>query len=68
MQAINAVKVPFPILALEVEKLYARQFPIDAEAEINLHLEYIATYIQACGWTEDEYFTQWLVDQKETSN
>lgn len=61
-------KVPFPILALEVEKLYAKQFPNDAEEEINKHIEYIATYIQACGWLEDEYFTQWLNDQKEMSN
>lgn len=52
-------KVPFAILNLEVEKLYAKEFPKDATKAIEAHCEFITDFIEACGWTTDEYLYEW---------
>ena len=50
------MKVDYNIMAIEVEKLYAKVFPPDTpEKEIADHCEYIAKYIEACGWSTDDY-------------
>lgn len=48
-------KVPFEILFLEVEKLYQKQFPPGAYKAIEEHCEYISQFIEACGWSIDQY-------------
>jgi hypothetical protein len=52
--------VSYEQLALEVEKLYSKQFNDHQVKEINEHCEYIADYIIACGWSVEEYLDRWL--------
>lgn len=54
-------KVPYPILAIEVDKLYDKEFPPGtSDNEIERHCEFIAEFIRACGWTEDEYILRYV--------
>lgn len=52
-------KVSYPILHLQVEKLYDE--PIDPEnlKAIQKQTETIQALIEACGWTWDEYLWEW---------
>lgn len=52
-------KIPYNIMALEVEKLYQKDFPPHDPA-IAAHCEYIAEFIRSCGWTEEEYWDRWV--------
>lgn len=55
-------KVPYEVMALEVEKLYQKEFPKNDPA-ITKHCEFIAEFIRSCGWTEEEYMTRWMAEQ-----
>ena len=48
-------KIKFEILSLEVEKLYLKEFEDKDVSGINEHCEFIADFINAAGWTEEEY-------------
>lgn len=48
-------KVPFVLLAKQVDKLYEKQIDIDNIEEINKHCEFIAAFINASGYSEEEY-------------
>jgi hypothetical protein len=62
------MRVPYAIVALEVEKLYSQKFDDSQVEAIEKHCEYIADFIKACSWTEDEYWDQWYREQdKELS-
>jgi len=48
-------KLPYEYVSREVDKLYKKEFdPSETEA-INKHCEFIADFIRACGWTEEEF-------------
>jgi len=51
------MKMNYFQLAIEVEKLYAKQ--VD-ESDVNEHIEFISEFIKSCGWTEEEYMECWL--------
>jgi hypothetical protein len=58
-------KVPYEVLALEVDKLYQKQFPSSSDPdfalkEIEEHCEYIATFIESCGWNLEEYIQEYI--------
>ncbi len=57
-------KVPFEILVVEVEKMYAKQFPKGADKQIEEHCEAIAALIEGSGWTTEEYLQRWFYDGK----
>lgn len=60
-----SAKIPFLVLQLEVEKLYAVQFPIGTSHKIiEDHCLSIQSLIEACGWTTDEYFTRQYVESQ----
>jgi len=61
-------KISYPILALQIEKLYQKKFPDDNELEIERHIKYIADYIKACGWDEEEFLNRWMKEQEESFN
>lgn len=62
------MRVAYPILAYQVELLYQKQFDDSQVKAINEHCEYIATFIKAAGWDEEEYWDQWYREQdKELS-
>ena len=54
------MKIPYEVMALEVERLYAREFPPNSDRAIEEHCEYIATFIESCGWTVEEYLQRWM--------
>lgn len=51
------MKIPFLQLTIEVDKLYSKLFSTSDIKSINLHCEFIVSFINACGWTEDEYIS-----------
>lgn len=57
---MSPVKVPYEVMALEVEKLYQKEFPDTALTQIEEHCEFIATFIESCGWTTEEYLQRWM--------
>ena len=58
-------KIPYRILALQVELLYQKEFDDNNLKAIEDHCEYIAQYIKACGWDELEYFERWMQEQDQ---
>ncbi len=52
-------KVPFQILNIEVEKLYAKEFHPSQTKAIQAHCKFITDFIESCGWTTDEYLYTW---------
>jgi len=55
-------RVPFLVVALEVEKLYQKVIAEDNDQAIEDHCEFIANYIEATGWQIDEYLERWMQD------
>ena len=54
-------KVSYEILALEVEKMYQKQFTDDTPlSTVDAYIESIHTFIESCGWTTAEYLDRWL--------
>lgn len=54
-------KIQYELVALEVEKLYGKIFPPDApNKEVEDHCEYIAKYIESCGWDTDDYMSEYI--------
>jgi hypothetical protein len=58
-------KVPFAVLSIEVDKLYARQFPSGADTEIEEHIAGIVEFIKVAGWEEEEFMDRWLQETGE---
>lgn len=54
------IKISYEILAAQVDLLYATQFQDTQIKEIEEHCEYIATFIEACGWSIDEYMYEYI--------
>lgn len=48
-------KQPAEYVMREVDKLYEKQFEDHETNAIEKHCEFIAEFIRACGWTEEEY-------------
>lgn len=49
------MRTPYNQLYVEVNKLYAKSFDESDVKGINEWCEYIAEFIKANGWTEDEF-------------
>jgi hypothetical protein len=60
---MTAIKIPYDQVAYQVEVLYQKEFAPEQDAAITKHCEFIAEFIRACGWTEDEYFERWMKEQ-----
>lgn len=56
-------KIAYPILAMEVERLYQVQFDENDMEAIEKHIDFIATFIRSAGWDEEEYLDRWLQEQ-----
>lgn len=48
-------KLPYEQLSVEVEKLYSKPFEESNTKGILDHCEFIRNFIEACGWSVDEY-------------
>jgi hypothetical protein len=60
---MSSNKIPYAILALEIEKLYSKDIPEDNDKAIEEHCEYIAQVIRSMGWSEEEYMERWMKEQ-----
>jgi hypothetical protein len=54
------IKVAYEIVAAEVDKLYQKEFPPGAHHAIEDHCEFIATFIESCGWKLEEYMAEYI--------
>lgn len=52
---VKKIKLPYEYVSKEVDKLYEKQFNIDNQLGIDKHCEFIADFINACGWTEENF-------------
>jgi hypothetical protein len=58
-------KLPFVQVVLAVERLYDQSLP---EAQVSDRCATIGALIEACGWTEDEYWSEWLSQECTLDN
>ncbi len=56
----NFLKVPYEILAVEVDKLYPPHYVLKPNETIEQHLMDIESLIVACGWTPEEYLEEYI--------
>lgn len=47
--------MPYDYLTRELDKLYEREIPVEDTDAINKQCEFIQVFIEACGWTTQEY-------------
>jgi len=52
-------RVSYEILSMNVDKLYQKKFPPNSDDAVAEHCEYIATFIESCGWTTDQYMQEY---------
>jgi len=56
-------KISYEILVVEVDKLYRKEFaPGTKEEVIAEYCEYIATFIESCGWKTDDFVLKYVTD------
>lgn len=55
-------KIPYEILSVQVELMYAKTFPEGAHKSIEEHCETIQALIEGAGWDTDEYLNRWFAD------
>ena len=60
MPGHNHLKVPYEVLALEIDKLYPPHYDLKQDETLEDHLEYIHTFIESCGWTVEEYMEEYI--------
>lgn len=48
-------KLSYEYVSKEVDKFYQKEFDLNDTQTIDEHCQFIVTFINACGWTEDEY-------------
>ena len=57
----SPLKIVYELVAIEVEKLYAKTFPAGTpNTTIEDHCEYIADYIEACGWSAEGFMHEYM--------
>ena len=49
------VKIPYDIVVIQVEKLYTKEFDPSDDNGIAEHCEFIANFVESCGWSVEEY-------------
>lgn len=53
-------KVPYEIIAVEVDKLYPPIYVLKPNETLDEHLDFIETFITSCGWDMDEFLKEYL--------
>ncbi len=56
----NFLKVPYEIMAVEVDKMYPPHYTLKPGETIEQHLLDIETFIESCGWTPEEYLEEYI--------
>ena len=53
-------KVAYEVMSLEVDKMYPPHYILKDGETIEQHLMDIETFIEACGWTTEEYLEEYI--------
>lgn len=56
----DKLKVPYEVMALEVDKLYPPHYDLKPGETIEQHLMDIEAFIESCGWTTEEYLEEYI--------
>jgi len=56
----DKLKVPYEVMALEVDKLYPPHYVLKPGETIEQHLMDIEGFIESCGWTTEEYLKEYI--------
>ncbi len=56
----NNLRVPYEVMALEVDKLYPPHYELKTGETIEQHLMDIEAFIESCGWTTEEYLSEYI--------
>lgn len=56
----NILKVPYEVLALEVDKLYPPYYVLKPGETIDQHIMDIHSFIESCGWTTEEFLEEYI--------
>jgi hypothetical protein len=59
-KANDKLRVPYEIMAVEVDKLYPPYYVLKPGETIEQHLMDIETFIESCGWTTEEYLSEYI--------
>lgn len=54
------MKIAYEIMALEVDKMYPPHYELKSGETIEQHLMDIEAFIEACGWTTEEYLERYV--------
>lgn len=53
-------KLPYEVVAPEVDKLYPPHYNLKDGETIEEHLLFIETFITSCGWTTEEFMEEYI--------
>lgn len=56
----DKLKVPYAVMAVEVDKLYPPHYELKSGETIEQHLMDIEAFIESCGWTTEEYLEEYI--------
>jgi len=55
-----SLKVPYEVLALEVDKLYPPHYELKPGETVEQHIEDVHNFIESCGWTTEEFLEEYI--------
>lgn len=58
------IKIPFEILSIQVEKIYNQEINTNDLTAINKQAEYVCDFVEACGWSWDDFLNESLGNSK----
>lgn len=59
-KANDKLRVPYEIMAVEVDKMYPPHYVLKPNETIEEHLMNIEAFIESCGWTTEEYLEEYI--------
>ena len=58
------MKLPYAQVSIEIEKIYSQT----VETQLDERCKTIAAFLEACGWTEEEYEQQLMRELEDLTN
>ena len=57
----DKLKLPYEVVSQQWDKMYAKQFPEGTDEKvIAKYCEDIADFVEACGWTVEEFMEEYI--------
>jgi hypothetical protein len=53
-------KIPFAILATEIDKLYPPIYQLKPNETLDEHMKFIENFILACGWSQESFLEEYI--------